>query len=302
MRRASRGSGEDAIKPGAVGFLRPKVQKSAMPTWSQRTLAKYNKPAKYTAAERAKYAAEKARKAALAAARAAGPMRTSGYTGRFTGPSAELKYLDAYYPESICTGATAFLMTIVAQGTGPTQRIGAKLTVRSLQLTMTLHMDESGVDTHNTELFRVLVVEDRQCNGATHAITDLLDTAHGQPSWKAYPRIENGDRFKIIYDQNHQLERKNAASSAVAYTELPGTAAVPNGGGFTNPGISKTWGEAEKTFKIYKPLDINVLYTGTAGVTADHRSNSLWLWVIPEHGSGNDTRIGFNSRIRYSDN
>lgn len=272
--------------------------------WATNALTRYKAQkwgSQKTAAEKAAAAARRAKSAALAALRAAGPMRTSGYTGRFTGPTAELKYLDAYWPETITTGPTAFLMSSVAQGTGATQRIGAKLTLKSVQVTMTLHIDESGVDTHNTELFRVLLVEDRQCNGAVHTITDLLDTAHGQPSWKAYPRIENGDRFRIIYDQNHQLERKNAASSAVAYTELPGTAAVPNGGGYTNPGISKTWGEAEKTFKIYKPLDINVLYTGSVGVVADHRSNGLWMWVIPEHGSGNDTKIGFNSRIRYSD-
>lgn len=205
-----------------------------------------------------------------------GPALKRTYSQRYTGPTRytprmitgpEWKYADVTGTYAVdSTGALALLNGIVP-GTAATERIGQKITIRSLELRGYNYVTPTdGLD----QLHRRILVLDSQTNAAALTIAQVLQTAN-----VFSPRnLQNRKRFKILYDKTFTL---NASAEAG----------------------SRRW------FKMYmkfrKPI-ITDYNTGTAGTVADIVTNSLYLINLGTNPAG-VTAGGASSwiRMRYSD-
>lgn len=202
--------------------------------------------------------------------------RLGGFYGRFTGPNAELKFLDTAISFSFdATGevpATGQL-NLIPQGSTESQRIGRKVVIKSLYIrgtvTFTPAASTSGVD----DVFLYIVL-DRQCNGAAAAITDVL-TSNAMGS--ALVNLANTDRFVILGRKSWKLQSAAGVSAAYARDQIP--------------------------WSFYKKLNVPIEFdsSSTSGAITTIRSNNIFLLA----GSGligdDVTTCDATCRIRYSD-
>jgi len=167
--------------------------------------------------------------------------------------------------------ATLTLLNGLAPGTGASERIGMKVSIRSIEMRYNLEVTPAtGLEQTN----RVLLVLDRQCNGAAPgALTDIITAA----SCQAPRNLANRKRFKIIMDKSYAM----------------GATAVATG----NP--TSRW--IKKYIKLGRPI-VEEFNTGVAGTVADISSNSLYFVTIGSIVAGDaDSVLNATIRLRYTD-
>lgn len=146
------------------------------------------------------------------------------------------------------TGAVTLLNGCV-QGDDIANREGRQINVRSMEIKM---LNTATAATGVDQLQRVLIVLDKQANGATPAITDIL-TAN---NINAPRNLNNSKRFKILVDKRMQL---NAAGES---------------------GSTRLW---KKYKKMYIPVQYN---NGNAGTSADITTNALYMVSLGNIAAG----------------
>jgi len=226
--------------------------------------------------------------------------RSTGSWGRFSGRNSEWKYFDLIQnPIALASpaGLGWNLNCDLPAGTGASERVGRKVTLKSVNLKLGMLMGDSTSSLDSTEVYRVILCVDRQANGNSALITDVLEAPS---TYQSFANMNNCERFKILRDKTYTINRGTAATPIASYTELPGAAATPNGGGFTAPASTLFWAEARKDVEMYIPLEMDVEYSGATGAIGEVRSNNLRMFIIPQH-SGGTTLVTWSSRIRYSD-
>lgn len=231
--------------------------------------------------------------------------RSSGYIGRFSGRAGELKFFDQEaaivgIPTSgvdweLVGGSTYG----IPQGTGPTERIGRKITLKKIMVRGYLKNVASGSSAQTSDVVRMILFQDTQANGAAAHAADVLESA----TWNSFNNLENSQRFKILKDCKFNMNTMAGAgwSTQAAYTEPAGVAATPNGGGFTSPatGNAQTFAEAIKNFEVYLNVNIPVQYTSTTGEVTEITSNNIHLAFL---SAESHTQVSFKWRLRYEDN
>jgi len=175
--------------------------------------------------------------------------------------------LDTAATYAVDSAGSLALLNGLVPGTGATERIGQKITIRSLELRAYNYVTPA---TGEDQLHRMLIVLDRQTNAAALTIAGVLQSANVYS-----PRnLQNRKRFKILYDKMFNL---NAAAE---------------------PGSRRA---LKMYMKLRRPIiaDYN---TGNAGTVADIVTNSLYLINLGTNPAG-VTAGGSNSwiRMRYSD-
>lgn len=207
-----------------------------------------------------------------------GYVRQAGLYGRFGG-NKELKFFDL---ESFATttsiGVTTHSTMIqVPQGTGESQRIGRKIFLQSLELKLYLKLfsvsGTVGVVGPVANQYRVVVVQDKQCNGSTTSWTSVFEETH----LLARRRIENEMRYRILLDEIVSLIPPGIGSN--------GTDAV-------TPNVErvKLW-----MLNLKMPIE----FDGTAGTIGERRSNNLTLLTYSDRTHA--TLWNLRTRIRYLD-
>lgn len=112
------------------------------------------------------------------------------------GMSIEKKNIDKL-DVTISTGATNDFtapvnLNTVAVGPASTDRVGRKITMRSLYIRGVYSAATASAD------LRVLVVYDKQANGAVPATNVILS---GTPNFNSFQNLNNSDRFVVVADQ-----------------------------------------------------------------------------------------------------
>lgn len=185
----------------------------------------------------------------------------------------EWKYLDTTITGDMNTTAGLYLLNGLAPGTAANQRVGMKVTIRSIELRCRMTTSPvTGVD----QYVRMILVLDRQPNGAViGAVTDVLLAQ----SISSPRNLANRKRFKIMMDKQYAMgSNLNAATTP---STLP------------NMRLVKKY--------IKRPI-ITEYNTGVAGTIADISTNSLYLMVFGTEVAGNtDTNLAGYIRIRYTD-
>lgn len=120
----------------------------------------------------------------------------------------------------------------------------------------------------NNTVFRMLLVHDKQVNGALPAASDILETV----STTGLMNRDNADRFTVLSDKLFHMNT-NYSGQTVALLPKP----------------------------IYKSLDMHIKYSGTGGGIADLTSNELILLTISNQAV-NTPSITYRARVKYIDN
>lgn len=190
-------------------------------------------------------------------------MRT--YQPRY--PQGEWKYADFAISTAVNNGGSIGVINALAPGTGASQRIGVKVTLRSIEMRLVANCDLVG---GLAQTNRFLLLMDRQANAAAPNLADFLNPA----TYLGIRNLVNRKRFRIMLDKAYEL--------------------TPVAGDY-----------ARKNFKIYMKFrrGIIVEYNNVgAGTIADIVTNAIHFVTIGSEAAGNtDGAINGVIRIRYTD-
>ncbi len=100
------------------------------------------------------------------------------YRGRTSFARGELKFHDVDLDDATIgvNGNITASINLIAQGVTESTRVGRKCTLRWIGWRYTIEKVENTVLASGDETIRVIMYWDKQANGATAAITDILET------------------------------------------------------------------------------------------------------------------------------
>lgn len=186
----------------------------------------------------------------------------------------ELKFFDTTKAgTAVATAGTIFdsSLLLMQEGNTDSTRIGNKIQLKSLMIRGT-YVVTSATPAAGSNVVRIIVYQDRQANGATAAVTDILNTA----DYRSFNNMDNTDRFRTLCEEVIEYNCQSAAGD--------GTANVTS--------------EQVRTFFLKKRLDIPIKYKGNAGTIADVASNNIGVLVIAREATG---AVEYIARCKYVD-
>ncbi len=169
----------------------------------------------------------------------------------------------------------AALLTI-AEGNGESERIGRKLTIKKIGWRYECRIPTTATAANTSDIIRVMMVLDKQANGALGANTDVLEN----DDYQSFNNLSNSQRFRILMDKSYAMHCPAGSGRGTADT--------------------LSYGEHIITAQWHKECNIPIEYDNSAstGVITSIRSNNIFIIVGSKSGLG-----GFASqvRIRYTD-
>jgi len=226
----------------------------------------------------------------------AGGVRTGGYQQSHIG--GEIKAVDVIAPnggasQGTFTFNTTALFTainLLTVGSSAWNRIGRKITMKSLYIQGNFFTTNTGLQTDIPQFARMIVVYDKQPNGALPAIADLLrdQVNSASDSNVTSPQsglnLNNRERFEIIRNLRWVLPTQGTG----------GTAAGP---------VTATADLMH--FEEYAKLgnrEVHYKADSSPGVIGDLATGSLFICTLGNQTSGNEPYAATMSiRLRYSD-
>lgn len=205
--------------------------------------------------------------------------RTGGYYGRYSGRGSELKFHDVTVADTtiIVTGQiqNAGTVNVIPQGVTESQRVGRKCTIKSIawNIQVVLPEQDAGATPLDGDILRIILYLDKQCNGATATVTDILETAE----WHSHYNLANQNRFRFLMDK----------SIAINYASM-----ASDGAGVVSQATVK------KYVSFFKSCNIPIEFSSTTGAIGEIRSNNLGVLLITDT---DNAQLGSRMRLRFSD-
>lgn len=198
--------------------------------------------------------------------------------GRFAAAGQEMKFVDGDFSSgTIATGGefipAAGALPVIASGTSESQRIGRKVVIRKVSVRVQTTIPSKADPDTCVDHFRLMLVWDKQANGAIATVTGILESA----SMYSFNNLSNKDRFRILFDKFWHCNSQGAGYTGAAYA--------------TNQAITEM-----KSINVN--CNIPIEYSGTDGTIDEMMSNNLVFLVISTAGVGLMTG---KYRLRYTD-
>lgn len=198
--------------------------------------------------------------------------RTGGFYGRFR-RGGELKFLDTAISLAniaVGTGALSGSLVVIPQADTESGRDGRQVIVKKLSIKGHVITDAAVL---GQERVRILLIQDKQTNGALGTIENILETN----DINAFRNLENIHRFVVLKDMQVRMPPKQINTAAT--TSM--IQCVP--------------------FSINTNLNIPIDYdsSATTGAIATQRSNGLFLIALTFNTNQSD--ITATCRIRFQD-
>ena len=195
--------------------------------------------------------------------------------GRMAGQVIELKFHDLDINDAaIATNGTILEDSCneIPQGVTESQRIGRKCTIRMINWRFQITKSAATASSATTDIVRVVLYLDKQANGATAAITDILET----DDFQSFNQLSNKSRFRTLMDRVYDMNNSS-------------------GGG---DGTTEDYGGYTLNDSFYKKVNIPIEFDATSGLMATIRSNNIGVLILSQAG-----RCTFESkmRLRFSD-
>ncbi len=212
-------------------------------------------------------------------ARRTGRTRTVGYYGRFRrrptgylGEIVERKFHEIGLGDAVVTAAmTIHNLNLIPQGITEITRIGRKANISKLNIKGVIEIEAQTDAQSSMDTVRIMVVLDKQCNGATMTAVQLLLS----DTMLSFNNLVNKGRFKVLHNEVHTITGHVALS--------------------TTFGPSQKYFEINKVFK--KPIPIE--FDGVTGAVTEIRSNCLYY--LTQAFDGGDVKIEAEARVRFTD-
>ncbi len=175
----------------------------------------------------------------------------------------EKKFLDSDISDAVVTTGIEFgtgdILTVVA-GTGESQRVGRKIMVTNIHLrgVLALNRIADAATGALPDQIRIMVVLDKQCNGAAATAALLLQT----DNITSFRNVENIGRFQMLYDKTIALH-------------------VVNSGG---TGAVNDTSETNKLWKVNLNVRIPIEYSSTTGAITERCCNNIFVCQISHTG------------------
>ncbi len=201
--------------------------------------------------------------------------RTGGFFGHAVG---ELKFHDIDIDDAaVAAGGTIAIDSVnkIPQGVTEVQRIGRKCTLRSINWRFDIALPEvdAVADPPANDIVRVIVYLDKQANGATAAVTDIVETA----DYQSFNNLANKHRFRTLMDRSYDLNYLTLAS---------------DGAGLVSAGAVII------RDSFFKKINVPVEFSATTGAITEIRSNNIGILLLGKSGASAFTS---KMRIRFSD-
>ncbi len=183
----------------------------------------------------------------------------------------ELKIIDTKGTGTAIPDGAGVLVQLTNMGQGNTDatRNGNQITLKKLEMRLQLILASAA----SSSQIRVMIVKDKQTNGAGISVDKLLESVANLQSLISPLESDNLKRFAILYDRVHVLNR---------------------------PGISAVQSNVKYVSK-FKKLNMRIQYNGTGTTITALNSNSLSLLFISNEPT-NEPTVDFFVRLSYIDN
>jgi hypothetical protein len=180
---------------------------------------------------------------------------------------------DTVTPAVAIAAANAGLLQIV-QGDTEYERNGREITVKAIQGRLLVALQTG---TSFADLYRIMLVHDRQANGAAFTLNNVLDYTGNTPNEFSFNNLENSKRFQVLMD----VFRPINVGATTAANGVDGVATF-------------------HVIRFNKRVNIPIMYDSTAntGALTTIRSSNLALLCISASGACN---LSGTVRIRYTD-
>lgn len=209
--------------------------------------------------------------------RYAGYERTGGYYGKYNKPGLEeLKFHDVDVDDAAIAQNGTILnsgsVNLIAQGTSESERIGRKCTVRSIAWRGNIHAT-TAASTGASETVKVILYVDKQANGATAAVTDILES----DNYQSFNNLSNSSRFRILHTQTFVLQPTAGMGDGTTNDVAPNSV----------------------NFEFYKKCEIPLEFSSTTGAITEIRSDNIGVMITSKQG--NVAVLDSKMRLRFSD-
>jgi len=186
----------------------------------------------------------------------------------------ELKAKDtSSVPVMVTSTGGVMLLNGIARGDDIDERTGRQVLIKSYEVNAILRPADVGT-TPLPSVVRMLVVYDKQTNGAAMTPAQLLTLTGSDQAPIGPKNLEYRDRFTILRDLKVALGAANSADY--------------------NP--------PSRVVKIYQSIVLPVTFNaGDAGTVADIATGSLYLVCLSDKTGAPAPSIAFSTRVRYED-
>ncbi len=192
----------------------------------------------------------------------------------------ELKFFDTHRGNVAADTAGAILQTslcLIPQGVTESNRVGRKCTIKAIQIKGNIQLNNFSDVTAGGQRLRIMVYLDKQCNGATALVDDILEDV-ATSGLDSFRNLSNVGRFDILYDKT--IVVKPAAGM---------------GNGTANDTV-----ETFYQWNLYKKCSIPIEFSSTTGALTELRSNNIGVLTVVE-AAAPAVGVGFNCRLRFGD-
>lgn len=164
------------------------------------------------------------------------------------------------------SSANGFSMVEINQGTGLSERIGNQITVTNMMVRGCIKTPTTNGDTPAyNNCVTVMIVQDRQANGAIPAVSDILVASTYTDPSTSMRNLENRSRFKIL--AKRQMILIGGTNANTYYFEM----------------------------SVKKP--IKIIYNGTGSGYTNVRTNQIWFLCFDNLGASVADPITANASL-----
>ncbi len=197
------------------------------------------------------------------------------FRGRFASTDIELKFHDVDLDDAVVTqaGALTASINLIPQGVTEKTRIGRKAVIKSINWRFDIVINDTGSADTTSEVFRVIMYLDRQCNGATATVVGILES----DDYQSFNNLANKGRFLTLMDRTYDLN-------------------CPSGSG---QNAADVFGEQVIHDNLYKKVDIPIEFDAATGAITEIRSNNIGVVLLTK--TGNLTTFASKIRLRFTD-
>lgn len=199
--------------------------------------------------------------------------RASGFGRRnvYTGSAGENKFFDTNRTVVTLANTGTILnlsLNLIPQGVTESTRIGRKCTIKSLSIKALFNLPSSNTGASTAGVGRFIIYLDKQANGATAAVTDILETA----TVRSHNNLSNSGRFKTLKVCEFVMKAHGAITTAASE--------------------DVHW----ESFTL-SGLNIPIEFSSTAGAITEIRSNNIGVLGISSDGL---ITANYTVRVRFS--
>lgn len=162
----------------------------------------------------------------------------------------------------------------IPQNVTSSGRIGRKVTVKSVHLKGMVTLRQSNSGSLSSNRFRMIIYHDKQANGATAAVLDILKTT----TIDSFRNLNNVSRFRILHDQTFAMNSMAAEGNAAVNIV-----------------------ERIYNLNINKDVSIPLEFSGAAGGITELTSGNIGVLCIASEVTTNTSQVRFTTRVRFSD-